>query len=789
MYADFGWAGKIPGERWAPITVWVQGGERAFGGEIVAEFVQDATQSARIRTPFAATPGERTAVPIVAALPVSCGEVRLRMYNERGRELADVTYARMPDTDQARLPDVLDPTAGVFVSAGGTSLAEAVSYWASRQPEGGRDPRRDIFNATMLDEAPTEDALAAAWALAMPATVDPALLPISWMAYDGVTVLAVDGPAAAKADPRAVDAVRRWVEAGGRLAILATDPGPQWRSWLPDGEAGELVVAAAPERVPLPGECLEAINTEALSDLRQDRLDTESNPEVERPRPPVVAPASSAPCRLLTLTAGGEAEGWRVRWRTDRGAAMAEGPVGLGWVVVLGLDPRTAPSVLSARTSGAVWRDALGVAARDWVEAAAVPGTGIYGHASSEPEQAIGAALEGLAGGASPGGGIFLAIAACMLGLAALVGPVDYFVLKRLGQSQRSWISALSWIGLASLGAYAAPRMVRDAPTQVARLTAIDRLVPRAGSTAEAPPTAWQAGVTGVFSGESRRLRFTSPDESAWWRGVAAFSMFGSNFVTASVTTQQAAAGGAEGSGRGNPLEAIGLSLWTFRAFIDQSRVACGVSAAVDRDGEGWRVRVTGLPEGASVMRTLLRIGEDRFTSVVPLAPEDGSCDWVVGDAPSEDGVLNAWYRAGWSEGAYGTVGPRSFERPGLAASLPGAIDRTVSIDERVATGGYAAVHLHVTDWPTDAPVDGSARSTRLAVLRLVVPLDEADRVPATPARPLERFASQGGRARLPIVRPSSTPPPPPPPPSGPMGPESPEGQTPPADPPEEPRS
>jgi hypothetical protein len=241
------------------------------------------------------------------------------------------------------------------------------------------------------------------------------------------------------------------------------------------------------------------------------------------------------------------------------------------------------------------------------------------------------------------------------------------------------------------------------------------------------------------------------------------------------VTTRQAAAGEAEGSGRGNPVEAIGLSLWTFRAFLDQSRVVCGVSGAVDRDGERWRVRVTGLPEGARVSRALLRVGGDRFMAVAPLSTEDGSWEWVVSDAPSDDGVLHAWYRAGLGEGAYGAVGPGSLERPGLAASLPGAINRTLTIDERVASGRYAAVYLQVSDWPTDTPVDGSAGTPRSTVLRLVVPLDEADSVPAMEVSPLARFASQATRNRVQVIRPP--PPPPPPPPSGPMGPEPPEGQ------------
>lgn len=774
FYADFGFGGKIPTERWSPITVWVQTEEKAIGGVVIARFVQDATQKAEIVAPFAATPGRATPVQLVAALPEGVSEVKLTLLDQRGRRLGELTYAAVSGPDSALLPTTLRPSEGLLVSVGRTSLPEAVRSWIGSVQPLGEHTGRNAWTPNQVEPGPmTAREVELAWRQVSAASIEPELLPMSWIAYDGVGVLVVEADTIARADPRSVDAVHAWVEGGGRLVILTGAAGPAWRGWLPPGAPGDLVEVGEAVVGPLPAECASAIAREVMRD-RQDRLPGEGEGAEATDRPEPAPPAKAVTRRLIRITERARADGWRERWVYDgdqgpRGAALAEGPVGFGWVVVMGLEPRSASSVLSARSAGAVWRDAMGVPAGAWFEAHGreeIGGFNPYG-SSRETQQAMVSLLNRFADVPVVGDAIFLAIAGCMVALALLVGPIDYFVLRRFGAGQRSWLTALAWIGAASLGAYLAPTMMRSGPTQLTRVTAIDRVVPPADRPGDAPAT-WQTGLTGIFASQSGTVRFAEPDRASWWRGVSAIWSYGpaSRRAVGTVSTFQGASegpGAAGGTQRGNPLEAVGLGLWTFRTFMDHSRPACPIDATLDREGDEWVLAVRGLPEGVGVRHAAFRVGGVWYTPGAG-GGRAGSVTagrWtarVSADEPFADPPV-FWQRAGqdWMD----TNEPGwDLARPGVVGSLPGAIERGASIDHRVASGRWAGVYLHLDGWATDAPIDWDSRSRRTAVVRLVVPLDEADRVAPTEVAPVPRHWQSRPIRRG--VRPVPVPPPPP---------------------------
>ncbi len=790
LYADFGFAGKIPAERWSPITVWVLPGDRALGGVVVTEFDQDATQSARIVTPFAATPNTPTPVQIVAALPEMTDEVTFTLFDERGGRIQRLEYSTLAGSRSALLPPTLRPEDGLFLCVGKTSLPEAMRFWTD--PSFIRPPgvswRQSIPSP---DLGPlTDDERELAWLRANAASVDPSALPLSWVAYDGVTVLVVDADAAASVDARALEAVRAWVEGGGRLLLLAHSAGSRWRSWLPDGAAGDLVEIGEPVRSAPPAECLTAMEDEAARD-RIDRLPDEAEGEVKA-RPPVPPAAESIIIRPIALTPAAEEEGWQVRWGVGRlsepmvGHALAEGPLGLGWVTVLGFEPRTISNVLSARAAGAVWREALRTPASTWLES--IPraqNPGWWMDRGSESQSAAVSLLSRIATLPVVGDAIFLAIALCMLGLALLVGPFDAFVLRRLGARQRSWITALGWIGLASAGAYAAPVLMRSGPSQIFRVSILDQVVSRPGRPVFAP---CQTGLTGVFAAQSGETRFRDPDQSAWWRGVSAIQSYlpTQERIIGTVATTQDAAGGMLGASRGNPLERISLGLWTFRAFMDRSRPG-PLLATVDRNGAEWVVTLSGLSP-ACVVAGYLRVGADWYP--IPTSrfeQADGSRRWAVNGALAQHASPAGWHRAGAQEWqpwvGYQAQGAGITTRPGMAASLPGALERSLALDQRIASGRWAALYLYAWGWPSDVAIDWASTVDHTAVFRLAVPLDEADRVPAGPLVAVPRWNADAQQfpGRAPSTPPVSSPP------VGPMGPAVPPGEPVPEPEPEEP--
>lgn len=745
FYADFGFAGKVPAERWSPITVWVQAGDKALGGVIVAEFAQDLTQTARITVPFAATPGSRTPVQFVAALPERLDELTLTMYDDRGRRLARLPYASTSRPDAAPLPPVLAPGEALLVGVGRTSLAQAARVWTQTAAAIGSDSSSEpsTDGPARLREVDMERA----WSMVQAAAIEPDVLPQSWMAYDGVAVLVVDAGAGSRADPRALDAVHEWVRSGGRLAILAGAAGAAWRLWLPPGPEGDLIEVGDTVISTLPGECAAAIKREARRDEQRENPG-EATPE-EVPR--VVPPADTIALRPILVTPRAAVDGWRTRWLIGAGgerdsAVLAEGPVGFGWVTVLGLDPAATPRVLSARTAGAVWRDALAEAAGGWFRAWGPPSFDRRTGWPDEPEprQAVIGLLGRLAVVPAVSDAIFVAIAACMLALAAFVGPVDAFVLRRLRMSQRSWMTALGWIALVSAGTYLLPAAIRAGPTQVSRVTILDRIIEPIDRAVDRTRS-WQTGLTAIFAAQPGEARFQSPDPASWWRGVSTVWEFtGSRGRTIGTVSTAQGVRGAD-SGRGNPVDRLSLGLWTFRTFMDQSRPASALHATVDREGGDWVVRVEGLPAGARVADAALRVGRLWH---IPANDPDGrviSADgtWTANARVSggSDEPLEAWLRCELvTSTSYGAPSPL---RPGMATSLPGAIERGAVIDRRVATGRWAALYLHFDSWPPDATLDWPSDNRRAAVVRLLVPLDERDRVEPADVTPVGRLRTQ----------------------------------------------
>jgi hypothetical protein len=754
IVGSLGWGGQVlVPDRWGPLAVYITAGDRAVAGTVSVRFRQDSTQWASIAVPFAATPNRTTRVPIVACLPQYCDRVEISLSDERGRLLGRMEYARNPSDQAISMPPELEVGRGLMVCVGRCSLSDSVRAWTKRQDEapGYQGPAR-VRRGAKPD-------LSWAWRYASSATIVPEDLPESWVAYDGVTALVVNpasvGPSGQSADPRAIEAVHQWVRAGGRLAIMADSAGESWRAWLPDEVRGEVSLEAAAVRE-LPGVVGDLVR-QAANQVRQDVLPGEETAE-RGPEEPLPGPVEAAPQRAVQLSARAAGLGWSLRWPVgeDRGL-MAEGPVGFGHVVVLGLDPGRTAQAVSGLATSPVWRDAMGRAVEDWLWLASGAGREEQTWYLSPRSRAEQAAVERVGDVPMIGDGVFVLIALSVLVLVLMVGPVDYFVLKRLRIGHRSWLTAILWIGLACMVAFAAPRVVRTDPTQVNRLNVVDRLVvPGAAVTA-------RTGITGVYAAQSGVARPSEPDLTSWWRGVSLDHGVGEFSAMAVVPTSQAAAGGEAGSMRGNPMVAVPLSLWTFRSFMDQTLQAgewSRLTAMVRPVEGGYRVAVMGMPEGAAVAEAALRVGESWYSvreRVKPPAPPRDAGAVPLYDEPQrpppetnptlgavENGAWSGVFRESFSgkdpEPAWANLPPSNqdymysrFEtlsaqsrEPGLMLDLSGPDRRTQGVTRMVQSGRFAAVYLSLHECPPTMKIDWPSTVKTSAVVRLIVPLEGA---------------------------------------------------------------
>lgn len=763
--ATIGWNGVVPGDRWAPITVFVTAGERAASGVVTVEFPQDPTQQARITVPFAATPNRTTPVTVVASIPEHCDRMTITLWSEDGR-VRRLDYTALASRDTIQLPPIFGDSAAVVLGVGRPSVLDVARDWAGMA---GSTTRKPGGEPLVLDSA---------WGQVIGAAWDPGALPAAATAYEGLAAMVAQGEAAQAADRAGLDAVHEWVLGGGRLVIVLDDPGDIWREWLPE-DWRNLVIVDEPGVSATPREIARAI--EGLrADLKDPkaaraRLSAErrrprgrsssdvptypgtttdaapssaeepTEPRAEDPADPSVAALPGAAERVtgraIHLTDRARALGWKVAWDTEGKAGaglMAEGPVGFGHVTVLGVEPARCAAVVSTRAAGAVWREALKPGLADFLanvprNDANNPGWAYW--QLGRTQSAINSCLEQLSGVPAVGAWVAVIFGVGLLVLALLVGPVDMIALRRMQRGQHWWVSSLLWISLACAAAYFAPLVIRTSPTQVNRLSVVDHLVIPGG---EERPVSMASGITAVFAGEAGMVK-AKIDPASWWRGCAAEEYwygFGRGSQGQGVApTMQAAAGGATGSRRGNPMQALPMALWTFRAFLDEAKPDVAPPRVRLREtGSGCHLVVTGLPDGCEVEFAEVRIGAGRYAATEPVVNKagTGSPERLEPVGKMEKGTWEAdlptrpWVDHLWTPVLQATSPQNQWSayHPATGLSLPGPDRRTLAVSRMVEGGRYGAVLLSVRGWPGDPELARPAKYEHTRLLRLVVPVE-----------------------------------------------------------------
>jgi hypothetical protein len=735
--ATFGWSGRIPDSRWGPVNIDIINVSKPIGGHILLEFPQDDTQFAHIRIPFAATPEAPARVQAVAAIPSSALSIRLSLVDERGRTLRTVTYGA---ASLLALPDFTEPDAqSLIVSVGRVGASDAMVQWA-----------RALHGVRFSAVSPAGDEAApGAWGNFHAARCEVADMPLSWMAYDAVSVLVVHADVASEADPRAVQAVREWVGAGGRLVILASTPGDHWASWLPAGVAPPVRMDSL-SAAPLP----DAIAAARAAFEQQVRTRVETFGDVGGRTDPLPPAAESAPARRIWLTPAGERSAWRTDWiLQEQGspALLAEGPADLGWITILGLDPARSSTVVSPRAAGIAWHDALKRINEDMGRAPPGDTRLRWQYAAPPVQAAISNAINMVGNIPVIGDAMFALIAGCIVLLALMVGPVDWFVLRRMRLSHRSWLTALAWTALAAIGAFVLPLSIRTDPAQFNRVAILDALATEAASIPgfRAVGAAHYAAVSGIYTAQSGTAQFSGVQATSWWRGVSQFQPWRSQGPGGSgvLPVLQAAAGGEAGSSRGSPVSAVPFPLWTFRTMLDQGVQPLPLGVQLRRSDGPPRVVISGLPEGVVITSAVLRMPDGWR----PLRHDPAGA--ASGATPPPDGAGQHLPAVGTHDpGMWAGVfsGRRLSEPPadwmfsssisqeaatGELQQLPGALARTATINRYVGSGRWACIYLNAENWPLRPSISWHARYRSGAVLRVLIPID-AD--PETPAEESE---------------------------------------------------
>ena len=748
---DFGFGPVLAAERWQPVVVWIAS-DRLIDGVVSLEYQQDGSQSARVEAAFATTPGKTIPVELVIAPPQRLARMTLRV-SGGPREIRRV-YTQMPDENEFLMPPV-QAEAIIIASIGETGSERSLATLSRVSPD-------QLMISDSTDSTSTPDLSAIApvsplpfieaeeedkndrWRQAILAPVlDPAMVPIAWKAWDAAAAVVVRAPTLEAMDERRRAALMTWVEGGGRL-IIVMDPTTAW------------TLGAAFPGDPLP---VDAAPVERWNVTDRDAFAVS---ESERP--------SELRGRAMTLTLNGKREGWRLGWPVTRPAEpargmLATGPVGMGIVTLLGVEPSSIPSRISAEAERSLWEQLLiGETIGLLPEHRKPDGAGdvsmgqwwYMGSGEDVPSaQSVVGALDLAASGLSVPQGVFVLVGLSMVVLAVLIGPLDFVVFRRRGLGGRTWLTALLWIGLATIGAYVLPGLTRSTQSTVRRVEVVDMLAarPLTGETGErVNAREYETAITGLFSVRPESWEELQDGSGRWWRGVSTTPLgYSGEASLGAFQPLRTRLAGSEGdvAMRCTAITSLSMPQWTFRGLMDSSPGrASDVRVRVTTQDERSVVRVEGLAPGASVVAASLLRPWELPALMLDDATLDGGTVELVFPASGRSGISipgEAW--SGWGQRVQVPQPPSetlwagyNWSPEGLGA-LPGLRERNDAIVRRVHQfdanaaedgSGYACLFLHLDETSEGdgvrAPLvtSGGVTLNRRTLLRVLIPWSRA---------------------------------------------------------------
>lgn len=715
---EWGWGRfdeGIPGETFAPVTVWISSGDKAWSGTLRLTYNQDQTQDAVIEVPVSTTPGNSTPIELTVVIPNGCEKATAELFGEGKRDRR--TFANIPSSTQLPFP-MASSTPSRILIVGDSSARTLWERMTVADVEAEGQPAGPVMHTIPGTSVATADRWQAYWNGAITTSIKPDRLPQAWAAYEGLDLVILGPDAWDQIDPRSRAALQTWVWSGGRLLLEAPAAGSSWANIFPVW-AGETPIALNPQStVTIPAH---------LFDLPDSFREL---PTSQRP-----SPASSRPilARRIELTSRGEADGWRVAWpsgndETGKSGVFAVGPAGFGFVGVISVEPSRIIGMLDSARIRRVWREAV----REVVALRTDPeyGWAWYG-GNSAPDMMTGTALtttlDYTARGKPLGTGVFLILLGGVGILALLVGPFDAIVLRRMRKSHHSWATALAWTGLASLFAAAAPSLVHSGGSNYGRVRVIDTL-------ALEPPVSASTVATGIFGARSGRVRLMDEGPGTFVRGVSALQSWSSSSSTAfSPILLAQRSSRADPSLRESVANDVRLGQWTFRTLLAQTPARqdpAAMSARIEGDPEAPTIVLLNVPVSASIQQARVRIGEHLYTITfdppeaaaagATLSTRRGEAAKIVGPPINLDGtgVL--------------VVNPSTYPYPNAQSdeqapsfSLMGPLQRRNSSECR-RKGGWGVVELLLSDACPPTPGERNTEYFERTYCRIAVPLPES---------------------------------------------------------------
>ncbi len=752
--------------RWTPVRVTLSGADAAVGERLEISTAGPDGSTMSVVLPASTTPGQATTFEASICPGFGDAGVSVRLIGENGRVLARrllVDAPRSTRPDEMQMPPMVAANEPLLLNLSRMSLARARAGWGAAAPE---RPGADAEIRT------PEEIDLAALASANEVVGTAEALPLSWTGYDSVACVLVRASTLVKLPAERAEPLRRWVERGGRLVVLADDPGAAWMTMLAtDGRRAPVEVLAPPPLAPVEvrramgetvdppadaetpdaagdapppvgdapppvGEDAEDATESAAALAQQPETGQETGQEAARAAPPTV--------RLgLRLTEAGERDGWTAAWPVASAAAgegegtreidtdaatsggargtvlLARGPVGLGWASVVAVDPGSVDGNLGDAPLARQWAEVLrGVSSRApafpvWWGAAVMSGP-----FPPVAQEAMSLLLDEAADAPRMGAEPFIAVVIVAAGLALAVGPVDALVLKALRMRHRSWLTAIGWTLLASTAAAFVPGLLRDNRHRVGR-AAVSQVVFARDGRALAHAS---SGVTATFAGRSDIFAAGTPTGGVWTHPVSVTGSNGdvSGRLGPRSALFQASLPGPAGVERTALPAPVAQREWTVRTVLDDGpmRAEGGLSLAARLEA-GPTVAITGLPPLAEA-DAVLELAGRRYEVAQNLRvdAEGGLVIQAWADPDVRDQFVETNLKgpeSTWADAVRIGYLPSVIDRARVdiawtaAKRFPRADAREAAIEARLASGRFAVLTLRLARSTSPAAWDGSA--------------------------------------------------------------------------------
>ena len=687
---------RAPGDRYVPMRVWLSS-EKGFSGLMMLEFPQDSTQGARVVVPAAATPGVVTPVDAVVCLPRSMPEIKVTLIDGNAGQVLDETLAEFPDAGKLKLFGAVDSDYAYVMSVGRQSLATAV-----QTTSGLAKPR--LPGEMAVDDGDW-------WSKLASAVTAGEEMPRSAGAYEGLEALVIAPESLGPIDPRVVEAVRRWTLSGGKLVLVVSTGGSSWRGWLPEGEEFDFVDVGEAAKMSTPPELRTMVGT--MRELAQRR-----DPKL------VIAEAGrEVSARAISLRSRGEREGWRVRWSVggEKGL-LAEGPVGFGFVTIVGVEPERVGTVADPRVTRRVWRDAMRGTLETWRRSSFKRTNDNYwvfdyqyNASGGDLPTRIGLSmvLDELSQSHTVNPISFLVIVGSMGVLALMLGIGDYLWLGVLRKRHLGWATALGWIGVASVVAVVVPTVIRGGDSAVSRWQVVDGRGPRDGAG-----SAIATDVVASFVQHRASVSLEGLGGGGWYRGVSATNGYYTRGGSRGLLLPALQLAESPGDPTAGCVPAaMDQPQWTFRA-VKGLTTAAEPRVTLEFEGDVPRVSVE-VEKGGEIAAGRLEIGADvyelSFTGEGDVWRARGVKGRELG--PFERQAMQLLQTSGGM-----TAGRAAAESIGMAMRAE------VAQEARLASGRWARVHLWVKGPATGLKTGIEEKGTMTRIVRATLELPDNKR-------------------------------------------------------------